>query len=130
MLFDFSCFVCVSLCDCMLFFPLVNEGFKCLEEGIARQPSDIDVIYIYGYGWPAWRGGPMFWADEEIGLPILLNKLVEFSRRFPDSQHYRPSYLLKRCVELGVTVTEYYKRNLHKQQEVIAGAGRNHRSRL
>lgn len=113
-----------------VFFPLVNEGFKCLEEGIARQPSDIDVIYIYGYGWPAWRGGPMFWADEEIGLPILLNKLVEFSRRFPDSQHYRPSYLLKRCVELGVTVTEYYRRNLHKQQEVIAGAGRNRRSRL
>jgi 3-hydroxyacyl-CoA dehydrogenase len=38
-------------------FPLVNEGFKCLEEGIANQPSDIDVIYLYGYGWPIYRGG-------------------------------------------------------------------------
>lgn len=37
-------------------FPLVNEGFKCLEEGIASDPSDIDIIYLYGYGWPAWRG--------------------------------------------------------------------------
>ena len=37
-------------------FPLVNEGFKILEEGIAADPSAIDVIYLYGYGWPAWRG--------------------------------------------------------------------------
>ncbi len=37
-------------------FPLVNEGFKILEEGIASDPSDIDIIYLYGYGWPAWRG--------------------------------------------------------------------------
>ena len=37
-------------------FPLINEGFKILEEGIASEPSDIDIIYIYGYGWPAWRG--------------------------------------------------------------------------
>jgi len=41
-------------------FPLVNEGFKILEEGIASDPSDIDIIYLYGYGWPAYRGGPMF----------------------------------------------------------------------
>lgn len=39
-----------------LLYPLVNEGFKILEEGVAREPSDIDIIYIYGYGWPAWRG--------------------------------------------------------------------------
>lgn len=38
-------------------FPLVNEGFKCLEEGVAQQPSDIDVVYLYGYGWPVYRGG-------------------------------------------------------------------------
>ena len=43
-------------------FPMVNEGFKCLEEGIAMKPSDIDVIYVYGYGWPIFRGGPMYWA--------------------------------------------------------------------
>ncbi len=39
-----------------LAYPLVNEGFKILEEGIASDPSDIDIIYLYGYGWPAWKG--------------------------------------------------------------------------
>ncbi len=39
-----------------LVFPLVNEGFKILEEGIASDPSDIDIIYLYGYGWPVWKG--------------------------------------------------------------------------
>ena len=37
-------------------YPLVNEGFKILEEGVANDPGDIDIIYLYGYGWPAWRG--------------------------------------------------------------------------
>ena len=40
-------------------YPLVNEGFKILEEGIALRPEDIDVIYTYGYGFPKYRGGPM-----------------------------------------------------------------------
>ena len=43
-------------------FPLVNEGFKILEEGIASDPSDIDIIYLYGYGWPAWRGEISSWT--------------------------------------------------------------------
>ena len=43
-----------------LLFPLINEGFKILEEGIASDPSDIDIIYLYGYGWPAWRGMQYF----------------------------------------------------------------------
>jgi 3-hydroxyacyl-CoA dehydrogenase len=49
-----------------LFRLKVNEAFKVLEEGIADKPSDIDVIYVYGYGWPDWRGGPMFWAEKEV----------------------------------------------------------------
>ncbi len=48
-------------------YPLVNEGAKILEEGLAQRSSDIDVIWLYGYGFPRWRGGPMFWADA-IGL--------------------------------------------------------------
>jgi 3-hydroxyacyl-CoA dehydrogenase len=48
-------------------FPLVNEGAKILEEGIAQRSSDIDVVWLFGYGFPRWRGGPMFWADR-IGL--------------------------------------------------------------
>ena len=46
-----------------LLFPLVGEGRKILEEGIAQRPGDIDVVYVYGYGFPAHRGGPMFYAD-------------------------------------------------------------------
>jgi len=94
-------------------FPLVNEGFKCLEESIARSPGDIDVVYLYGYGFPAWRGGPMYWADNEIGLPRLLATLQEFSRRFPDTEHFVPSKLLEECVRLGVTVETYYKKRMH-----------------
>lgn len=57
------------------FYPLINEGFKCLEEGIAQHPADIDVVWAYGYAWPRWRGGPMFWADE-IGAATLVREMV------------------------------------------------------
>jgi 3-hydroxyacyl-CoA dehydrogenase len=46
-------------------YPIVNEGAKILAEGKAQRASDIDVVWIYGYGWPVYRGGPMFWADTE-----------------------------------------------------------------
>ena len=46
-----------------LLHPLVNEGARIVEEGIALRASDIDVVYINGYGFPAWRGGPMYWAQ-------------------------------------------------------------------
>jgi 3-hydroxyacyl-CoA dehydrogenase len=46
-------------------YPVVNEGYKILEEGKAQRASDIDVVWIYGYGWPIYRGGPMFWSDLE-----------------------------------------------------------------
>ena len=46
-----------------LVYPMVNEGARILEEGIAARPGDIDTIWINGYNWPAWRGGPMHWAD-------------------------------------------------------------------
>lgn len=95
-------------------FPLVNEGFRILEEGIAQRPGDIDVVYLYGYGWPVWRGGPMFWADHEVGLPRLLGRLQEFSRQFPGSDYYKPSPLLEECVHLKLTVDEYFKRGMHQ----------------
>lgn len=57
------------------FYALVNEGFRCLEEGIAEHPDDIDVVWAYGYAWPGWRGGPMFWADE-IGARTLVRQMV------------------------------------------------------
>lgn len=94
-------------------FGLVNEGFKILEENIAKKPSDIDVIYIYGYGWPAYRGGPMFWIDHEVGLAYFLKRLEEMHRSFPGSSYYEPSKLLKECVALGISLEDYYK-NRHR----------------
>jgi 3-hydroxyacyl-CoA dehydrogenase len=57
-------------------YTMVNEGAKILEEGMAQRASDIDVVWVYGYGWPVYRGGPMFWADT-VGL----DKIVEGLRR-------------------------------------------------
>jgi 3-hydroxyacyl-CoA dehydrogenase len=97
-------------------FPLVNEGFKCLEEGIVRTPGDIDVVYLYGYGWPVALGGPMHWADHHIGLSALLKTLRKFQSQFPGTEHYEPSKLLEECVQIGVTVEEFYRTGLHKQK--------------
>jgi 3-hydroxyacyl-CoA dehydrogenase len=57
-------------------YTMVNEGAKILEEGMAQRASDIDVVWVYGYGWPVYRGGPMFWADTEG-----LGKIVEGLKR-------------------------------------------------
>lgn len=57
-----------------LLYPLVNEGAGILEEGIAQRASDIDVVWLNGYGWPAWTGGPMFWADT-VGLDKIVDRL-------------------------------------------------------
>lgn len=99
-----------------ILYPVVNEGFKILEEGIAMQPSDIDVVYIYGYGWPVYRGGPMYWADHEVGLEKLLLRLLDLNRQFPDTDYYKPSRLLETCVKMNVTVEKYYALGLHKKQ--------------
>tara|TARA_R110002073_G_scaffold3282_3_gene22119 strand:- start:3976 stop:6033 length:2058 start_codon:yes stop_codon:yes gene_type:complete len=57
-----------------LLYPMINEGAKILEEGMAQRPSDIDIVWLNGYGWPAFTGGPMFWADT-IGLKTVLDGL-------------------------------------------------------
>ncbi|MCC6586410.1 MAG: enoyl-CoA hydratase/isomerase family protein [Bryobacterales bacterium] len=58
-------------------YALVNEGARILEEGIAIRPVDIDIVYLNGYGFPAWRGGPMWYADT-VGLPKVLDRVREF----------------------------------------------------
>ena len=61
-------------------YSMVNEGAKILEEGIAQRASDIDVVWVYGYGWPVYRGGPMFWADTE-GLDKIVDGLERQEER-------------------------------------------------
>jgi 3-hydroxyacyl-CoA dehydrogenase len=58
-------------------YPMINEGAKILEEKIAIRPSDIDIVWINGYGWPVYRGGPMFYADT-VGLKTVVAKLKEY----------------------------------------------------
>jgi len=81
-----------------LLYPMVNEGAKILEERLAIRASDIDVIWVYGYGWPVYRGGPMFWADQ-VGLKTLKSRMLEFER-----QHgpvWQPAPLLARLADAG-----------------------------
>lgn len=81
-----------------LIYPMINEGAKILEEGIAQRASDIDVVWLYGYGWPAWTGGPMFWADT-IGVNRVLSGLERHRKALgPD---FRISPLLKTIAEDG-----------------------------
>ena len=61
-------------------YTMVNEGAKILEEGIAQRASDIDVVWVYGYGWPVYRGGPMFWADT-VGLDTIVDGLRRQEQR-------------------------------------------------
>jgi len=61
-------------------YTMVNEGAKILEEGVAQRASDIDVVWVYGYGWPVYRGGPMFWA-ETVGLDKIVEGLTRQEQR-------------------------------------------------
>ena len=123
-----------------LLFPLVNEGFKILEEGMARRPADIDVCYVsfasfraerqgecetrqsdatlthaqkvHGYSFPRRKGGPMFWADNEAGLEKVKNML--------ESIGVKPAKLLLACIEEGLTLEKYWKKH---GAEVLKRAG-------
>ncbi|WP_303879311.1 3-hydroxyacyl-CoA dehydrogenase NAD-binding domain-containing protein [Stutzerimonas kunmingensis] len=85
-------------------FALVNEGAKILEEGIAQRASDIDVIYLNGYGFPAFRGGPMFYADS-VGLDCVLARVKELHARCGD--WWKPAPLLEKLAAEGRTFTEW-----------------------
>jgi 3-hydroxyacyl-CoA dehydrogenase len=77
---------------------LANEGARVLEEKFATRPGDIDVIYVYGFGFPRHRGGPMFYADT-VGLPTVLSRVNEYRARFGD--YWEPAPLLEKLVAEG-----------------------------
>lgn len=79
-------------------YPMINEGAKILEEGKAQRASDIDIVWINGYGWPVYRGGPMFYGDL-IGLDKVLAKMKEFQAQMGDD--FKPSALLEKLVAEG-----------------------------
>ena len=88
-------------------FPLLNEGLRILDEGIAQRASDVDVVWCMGYGFPRYRGGPMFYADT-LGLPVLLAGIEKYRGMF-GPMHWEPAPLLVRLVREGRTLADWDK---------------------
>jgi len=82
-----------------LLLPMVNEGARILEEGVAARPGDVDVVWLHGYNWPAWTGGPMHWADAR-GLPDIAARLGHFAATTGDGT-LAPAPLLARLAAEG-----------------------------
>jgi len=82
-----------------LVLALVNEGAAILQEGIAARPSDIDIVYLNGYGFPTWRGGPMFYADT-LGIDTAIEKLIGLQQLTGDTC-WEPNSLLLELAEKG-----------------------------
>jgi 3-hydroxyacyl-CoA dehydrogenase len=80
-------------------FAMINEGAKILEEGVAARPQDIDVIWLHGFGFPAYRGGPMFYADQ-IGLSNVYDALLKY-RDQVGGEYFTPASLLERLAKEG-----------------------------
>jgi 3-hydroxyacyl-CoA dehydrogenase len=87
-------------------YALVNEGARILEEGIALRSVDIDIVYLNGYGFPSWRGGPMFYADT-VGLKNVLAKIEEFEKKH--GELWAPAPLLKKLAGEGKTFGDFDK---------------------
>jgi 3-hydroxyacyl-CoA dehydrogenase len=88
-------------------YPLLNEGLRILEEGVAQRAGDVDVVWCAGYGFPRYRGGPMFYADT-IGLPVLLAGMEKYRTIF-GPMHWEPAPLLVKLVREGKTLAEWSK---------------------
>jgi 3-hydroxyacyl-CoA dehydrogenase len=87
-------------------YALVNEGARILEEGYALRAVDIDIIYLNGYGFPAYRGGPMWYADA-VGLKNVYARILEFHQQH--GELWEPAPLLKQLAEQGKTFADYNK---------------------
>jgi 3-hydroxyacyl-CoA dehydrogenase len=90
-----------------MMYPMINEGARILEEKVASRPSDIDVIWLYGYGWPIYRGGPMFYADQ-VGLKHIAERLSFYAKQNNDPS-LEPAALLKRLADEGKTFASLAK---------------------
>jgi 3-hydroxyacyl-CoA dehydrogenase len=90
-----------------LFYPLINEGARILEEGIAQRPGDIDIVYIYGYAFPTAKGGPMFFADE-VGLKNVYDTICKY-RDEQDADFWQPAPLLEKLAKSGSSFAQWAK---------------------
>lgn len=92
-----------------LLFGLANEGLKIVGEGIAQRPGDVDLVYLYGYGFPAHRGGPLHYADS-VGLDRVLERIHEFGERFGE-ELWTPAPLLEELVANKQSIKEWAAKN-------------------
>ena len=86
-------------------YAMINEGALLLEEGIAVRASDIDIVYASGYGFPRYRGGPMFYADT-VGLKAIYDKIMEFQKTL-DPQYWQPAPLLEKLAKAGSSFAQW-----------------------
>lgn len=86
-----------------LVYPMINEGAKLLEEGVVERAGDIDVVWRHGFGWPDWKGGPMYYADE-VGLARVCERLAQLARSHGEG--FRPARLLQALAGSGARFTE------------------------
>ena len=91
-----------------LVYALTNEGARLLEEGIAARASDIDIVYLFGYGFPPWRGGPMFHADQ-VGLYNVLAAMRGYARGY-QGEAWEPAPLLVELADAGLSFNQYVAR--------------------
>jgi 3-hydroxyacyl-CoA dehydrogenase len=80
-------------------YSMINEGAKILEEGIVARPHDIDIVWIYGYGFPVYRGGPMYYADQ-IGLKVIYDAVLKYQQQLGE-EYWKPAPLLERLAREG-----------------------------
>jgi 3-hydroxyacyl-CoA dehydrogenase len=89
-------------------YPLLNEGIRILEEGVALRAADVDVVWTSGYGFPRWRGGPMFHADT-VGLKTLYDGMLKYRAQF-GPMHWQPAKLLEQLVREGSSLKDWEAR--------------------
>lgn len=88
-----------------LMYAMINEGMKILEEGIAQRPSDIDVVYVFGYGYPRYVGGPMHYA-ETVGLKTVYDRICDFKKEH-GAENWEPAGLLEKLVNENKTLEQW-----------------------
>jgi len=96
-------------------YPMINEGFKILEEGIAIRPSDIDVVLVFGYGFPPYRGGIMKYADT-IGIKKIRDTLNKFYNENNECDYFIPSNLLNIVADKNISLQKYWKKQNKKSK--------------
>ena len=95
-------------------YAMINEGARLLDEGIAYRSSDVDVVYTAGYGFPRYRGGPMFYADT-VGIDTICRRMLEF-RDTLDARYWEPAPLLARLAATGSTFARWQAERARREE--------------